>query len=91
MADKPIIISYRKLFDYVGKEYKIEWSDCHRIFLSKRLLTYNGLSDTFWIDDLEMDFRDNEWYQSEYGRGLRMIYNFLLKKVHTDGVKFRHY
>jgi hypothetical protein len=92
MADTSVnVVSYRKLFDYACKEYELEWSDCHKIFLSKNILIYEGVSESFWIDDLEMDLKDNTWYQSEYGRGLRIIYNFILDGCYRDGIKFRHY
>jgi len=87
------VVSYRKLFNYAGKEYELEWSDCHRIFLSKNILIYEGVSESFWIDDLEMGFRDGTWYnpESDYGKGLSMIYHFILNEYYQDGIKFRHY
>lgn len=94
MADTSInVVSYRKLFNYAGKEYGLEWSDCHKIFLSKNILIYGGVSERFWIDDLEMNFRDDTWYnpESDYGRGLKIIYNFILDGYYRDGIKFRHY
>jgi len=92
MANKSVkTVSFKKLFNYAGKEYDILWAECYKVFIKSGLLTYNGTSEAFYLEDLDSDITDREEHGGiEWNSPLRIIRNFLIEETSTCEAKFKH-
>jgi hypothetical protein len=83
-------LKYTTLFDYAVKEWRLSWSECHRIFFKTNAINFNGTSDDFYHEDL-VDEIDNicfpPMWGKDYGKAMDIIRSFMVKNGYM-GVKF---
>lgn len=86
-------ISYRKLFEYAHDNYSMEWAECYRTFVKTNILKYEGTTETFYLEDLEMDLQDENFppmFRTPFATGLHLVELFMLDNGYNE-IKFRHY
>jgi hypothetical protein len=90
---KVSVISYKTLFKYAYDEWKMEWAECHKTFLSANALEYNGTTETFYEEDSEDELYNEcfpPMFREPYSTALKIIHFFMLDNGYNS-IKFKHY
>jgi hypothetical protein len=80
-------IKYTTLFNYAVKVWGLTWSEYHKYFFKFNAIKFNGMTETFYLEDLENEIDDEilpPLWNDSYGKAMNIIRHFMLDNGYNE-------